>query len=401
MHPIILLVCVKIFMYIRNNITDILGMIARKYFKDLVQEALQIFPVCALIGPRQCGKTTLANIIKDSFDPVYHFDLEDPYDLQKMDSPKLLLESLEGLVIIDEIQLRPDLFPYLRVLVDKNSNIKLLILGSASQDLIRQSSETLAGRIQYIELTPFNIREVGDIKKLWERGGFPSSYLASSDDRSHKWRKAYIATFLERDLASMGFRISPQKMRKLWIMLAHYHGNIVNYSDLGRSLGLTDKTIRAHIEVLEGTFMVRCLRSWFENIKKRQVKAPKIYIRDSGLLHSLLGIQDASVAFHPKLGASWEGFALEGLVSTLEADSDDLYYWRTQNGAELDLLVFQGGKRIGYEFKYTDSPKVTLSMHIALKDLALNTLNIVVPGKDSFPIHERINVIGLDSLENN
>jgi uncharacterized protein len=387
-------------MYIRITITNIHEMVDRKYFRKLVQEALQIFPVCALIGPRQCGKTTLANTIKGSFDPVYHFDLEDPYDLKKMDSPKLLLESLEGLVIIDEIQLRPELFPYLRVLVDKNPNIKLLILGSASQDLIRQSSETLAGRIQYIELTPFNIREVGDIKKLWERGGFPSSYLAPSDVRSHKWRKAYISTFLERDLASMGFRISPQKMRRLWIMLAHYHGNIINYSDLGRSLGLTDKTIRAHIEVLEGTFMVRCLRSWFENIKKRQVKAPKIYIRDSGLLHSLLGIQDASVAFHPKLGASWEGFALEELSSTLEADSDDLYYWRTQNGAELDLLVFQGGKRIGYEFKYTDSPKVTLSMHIALKDLALETLNIVVPGKDSFPIHERINVIGLDSLKN-
>ena len=387
-------------MHIRNYKPNIHGMISRTHYQKMVQEALHIFPVCALIGPRQCGKTTLANIIKDSFDPVYHFDLEDPSDLKKMDTPKLLLESLEGLVIIDEIQRRPELFPYIRVLVDKNPNIRLLILGSASQDLIHQSSETLAGRIQYIELTPFNIREVEDIKKLWERGGLPSSYLASSEAISQKWRKAYISTFLERDLASMGFNVSPKKMRQLWMMLAHCHGNIVNYSDLGRSLGLTDKSIRAYIEVLEGTFMVRCLCAWFENIKKRQVKSPKVYIRNSGLLHSLLGIQDASVVSHPKLGASWEGFALEEVSSALEADYNDLYYWRTQNGAELDLMVLQGGKRIGYEFKYTDAPKTTLSMHIALKDLALETLNIVVPGKDAFPIHEKINVIGLDSLKN-
>lgn len=373
-------------------------MIRREYYQQQIREALQIFPVCALVGPRQCGKTTLANVIKSSFDLVYHFDLEDPYDLRKMDSPKLLLESLEGLVIIDEIQQRPELFPYIRVLVDKNTNIKLLILGSASRDLIKQSSETLAGRIQYIELTPFNLREIEDINKLWERGGFPNSYLADSDAKSKKWMKAYVATFLDRDLASMGFNISPQKMRQLWMMLAHYHGNLLNYSELGRSLGMTDKTVKAYLEVLEGTFMIRCLQPWFENIKKRQVKAPKLYIRDSGVLHSLLGIQNESIKFHPKLGSSWEGFALEEVISTLEVDDNDLYYWRTQNGAELDLLVFQGTKRVGYEFKYTDAPKVSLSMHIALKDLALERLNIIVPGKDSFRIHEHIYVIGLNSL---
>ena len=373
-------------------------MIERKSYQKQIKEALQIFPVCALVGPRQCGKTTLANVVKRSFNPVYQFDLEDPYDLEKMNSPKLLLESLKGLVIIDEIQQRPELFPYLRVLVDRNPNIKLLILGSASRDLIRQSSETLAGRIQYIELTPFNIREVDDLNKLWERGGFPNAYLADSDSRSQTWTKAYISTFLDRDLASMGFNISTTKMRQLWMMLAHYHGNLLNYSELGRSLGMTEKTIKNYVEVLEGTFMVRCLNPWFENIKKRQIKASKIYIRDSGVLHSLLGIQYKDVKFHPKLGASWEGFALEELISTLEVDYNDLYYWRTQNGAELDLMVVQGTKRVGYEFKYTDAPKVSRSMHTALKDLSLEKLNIIVPGEDIFRIHEQIYIIGLSSL---
>ncbi len=373
-------------------------MIAREFYQKQIKEALQIFPVCALVGPRQCGKTTLANVVKRDFNPVHHFDLEDPYDLEKMNYPKLLLESLEGLVIIDEIQQRPELFPYLRVLVDRNPNIRLLILGSASRDLIRQSSETLAGRIQYIELTPFSIQEVENLTRLWERGGFPNAYLAASDSRSQKWLKSYVATFLDRDLASMGFSISPSKMRQLWMMLAHYHGNMINYSELGRSLGMTDKVIRTYIDVLEGTFMVRCLSPWFENIKKRQVKASKIYIRDSGVLHSLLGIHNETIKFHPKLGASWEGFALEELISTLEVDYNDLYYWRTQNGAELDLMVVQGTKRIGYEFKYTDAPRVSRSMHIALKDLSLERLNIVVPGEDSFRINEYIHVIGLNSL---
>ncbi len=374
-------------------------MLNRSHYIHLIQNALRIFPVCALVGPRQCGKTTLARSFKDRFDQVHHFDLEDPADLAKLAAPKLALERLQGLIVLDEIQRRPELFPYLRVLVDQNPDLRLLILGSASRDLIQQSSETLAGRIKYVELTPFKLEETGNLDQLWDRGGFPRSYLAALDEDSYEWRKAYISTFLERDLAALGFNASPQQMRELWMMLAHYHGNILNYTELGRSLAVTDKTIRARIDILEGAFMVRCLKAWYENIKKRQIKAPKVYIRDSGLLHALLGIQGKNVKFHPKVGASWEGFALEEVIFTLGVDQNDCYYWRTQTGAELDLLVFKDGKRIGYEFKYTDAPKLSRSMHIALQDLSLAELNIIIPGKELFSLHEQIKVIGLSSLK--
>ena len=287
----------------------------------------------------------------------------------------------------------------MRVLVDRNPDIKLLILGSASRDLIHQSSETLAGRIKYIEIFPFKLKEVDNIGLLWDRGGLPKSFLATKDRESYAWRKEYITTFLERDLSNMGFRASPRQMRKLWVMLAHYHGNLVNYSDLGRSLGLNYKTIQAHVDILEGAFMVRCLRPWYENIKKRQVKAPKLYLRDSGILHALLDLQYTSIEFHPKAGASWEGFALEEVIFSTSIYADDCYYWRTQTGVELDLLVFQGGKRIGYEFKYSEAPKITSSMHIAMKDLSLDELNIVIPvGTEVYSLDSNIHVRGLGTF---
>lgn len=373
-------------------------MILRKAYLEQIQNTFDVFPICALLGPRQCGKTTLALSFKENVNPSYHFDLEDPIDLARLENPKLTLENLTGLVIIDEIQRRPELFPYLRVLADKNPKIKLLILGSASRDLIHQSSETLAGRIQYIYMTPFTLDEVKDTNHLWFRGGFPRSYLAESESASYSWRKAYISTFLERDMASMGFNLSPQVMRRLWTMLAHYHGNIMNYSEFARSLGATDKTVKSYIDVLDGAFMARTLKPWHANIQKRQVKAPKVYIKDSGLLHTLLGIQGEDVVSHPKVGASWEGFALEELVHHMNADPEDCYYWRTQAGAELDLLICNGTQKHGYEFKYTDQPRLTKSMYSSIEDLELNTLSLIIPGKASFKIHEKVKVVGLDVI---
>lgn len=373
-------------------------MIARDYYTKTAYEALQHFPACALLGPRQCGKTTLALDLKKHFAQVHHFDLEDHLDFAQFDSPKILLEGLKGLIIIDEIQRKPALFPYLRVLLDRKDDIKLLLLGSASRELLWRSSETLAGRIQYISLTPFRLGEVDDTTKLWNRGGFPRSYLALSDPVSEAWRKLYITTFLEKDLLAFASNISPQTMRKLWMMLAHYHGNILNYTDLGRSLAITDKKIRTQIDVLASAFMVRILQPWHANIKKRQIKSPKLYIRDSGLLHTLLGISGEAIYRHPKVGASWEGFALEQVLFTEKIDDLDCYYWRTHDGAELDLLVISGDDRVGYEFKYTDVPKLTASMRIALNDLSLSALKVVIPGEANFLLHEKVEVIGLAKL---
>jgi len=278
------------------------------------------------------------------------------------------------------------------------SDKKFLILGSASRDLIHQSSETLAGRISYIELNPFWLKEVGDFRKHWQRGGFPKSYLASSDTASERWRFDYITTFLERDLASIGFSANPSLMRRLWAMVAHYHGQTANYSEIGRSLDLTDKTIKRYLEILEGAFMIRLLKPWFENLGKRQVKSPKVYVRDSGLLHSLLDITSSNLTTHPKIGASFEGYALEEVIRSLNLDKAQVYFWATEKGAELDLLVIQGDKRYGYEFKFSDSPTISKSMRIAQQDLSLSNLTIINPGNHSYKLEEAISVIGLENF---
>lgn len=375
----------------------------RPHYLDQIITQLRVHPVCALLGPRQVGKTTLARRFTEEYpkDEVRVFDLENPMDLAQFANPYLTLSRLpHQLIVIDEIQLKPDLFSVLRVLVDENRDRKFLILGSASRDLIQQSSETLAGRIGYIELPPFSLQEVKQSSKLWVRGGFPRSYLAADEQDSYRWRQSYVMTFLERDIPALGFQIPPQSMRRFWLMLAHYHGQILNASDFGRSLGISHHTVRKYLDILSGTFMMRILTPWFENISKRQVKSPKIYFRDSGILHSLLGIQTMDeLQVYPKLGAAWEGFALEEVIRSTHAIAEECYFWATQGGAELDLLLIRNGKRIGFEFKYTENPKITLSMRTALHDLNLSHLYVVVPGAVSFPLDEYITVVGLDEMD--
>ncbi len=285
----------------------------------------------------------------------------------------------------------------LRVLVDRpNLNQKYLILGSASRELLQQSSETLTGRICYIELTPFTFNEVGESSKLWHRGGFPRSFLAKSSEKSYLWRQSYLRTFIEQDIPSLGFKVPPQQLRRFWMMLTHTHGNIFNASEIGRSLGLSYKLVQQYIDILTSTLMVRELQPWYENISKRQVKSPKIYFRDSGLFHSLLGVEnDTELLRHPKLGSSWEGYALEEVIRFLEVDPFDCYFWATHAHAELDLLIFKKGKRLGFEFKYSDTPKVTKSMRIAMEDLKLDELTIIYPGSKIMKFEGNIRAAGL------
>jgi predicted AAA+ superfamily ATPase len=326
------------------------------------------------------------------------FDLENNFDLSRLDNPMLVFPSLSNkLIVIDEIQRRPDLFPALRVVVDEpKREQKYLILGGASRDLIRQSSETLAGRIGYIELTPFSLDEVDHENVLFLRGGFPRSYLAENDEESYRWRESYITTFLERDIPALGFQIPPEQIRRCWMMLAHYHGQILNTSEIGKSLGVSDHTVRRYLDILIGTFMIRRLLPWYENLKKRQIKSPKIYFRDSGILHALLGIKDEKdLRVYPKLGSFWEGFALEEIIRQARARSEECYFWGTQSGAELDLLIIKDGKRFGFEFKYTDRPSITSSMKIALADLNLDHLYVVYPGKHVFQLADKITARGL------
>lgn len=375
-------------------------MINRPSYIKKIEEIFEIHPICGLLGPRQCGKTTLAReyFQNQNDSPTHYLDLEDPTDLAKLENPKLTLEPLEGLIVIDEIQRRPNLFPYLRVFVDKYPSRKILILGSASRDLIQQSSESLAGRIGYLELMPFSLTEVKDMEKLWKRGGFPRSYLAPQAKGSLKWRKEFITTFLERDLSIIGINVSPYDMRRLWTMIAHCHGNVLNYSEIGRSLSISDNTTRKYINLLQETFMVRILKPWHNNLKKRQIKSPKVYIRDSGILHALLGVDEEYISLDPKVGASWEGFALEEVIKFHDTDFESCYFWRTQHQAELDLLIEDGREKYAYEFKYSDSPKITKSMHSALSDLALDKIKIIIPGKDHFLLHDKIEVMGLEKL---
>jgi predicted AAA+ superfamily ATPase len=375
----------------------------RQLFHDKISVHFKVHPICGVFGPRQVGKTTLAHayIEHEGIKDAHFFDLENPIDLRRLDNPMLGLTSITSeLIVIDEIQRKPDLFPILRVLADRpGTTQRFLILGSASRDLIRQSSETLAGRIGYIELPPFTLFETKESSRLWLRGGFPRSYLATTEALSFAWRQEYISTFVERDIPLLGFNVPPEQLRRFWAMLVHYQGQIFNASQIASSLGVSGHMVRKYLDILAGTFMVRILLPWYENIHKRQVKSPKIYIRDSGLVHTLLGIEThEQLQRYPMLGAFWEGFALEQVIYTLQATVHECYFWSTQSDAELDLLIMKHGKRIGFEFKYVDSPKITKSMRIALNDLSLDCVIVVYPGTQIFPMEERIYAYGLDSI---
>ena len=366
-------------------------MIQRSKFLGAIEKALERSRIVALLGPRQVGKTTLAReIIAQKGGTI--FDLEDPVHQARLTLPKQTLEGLKGLIVLDKIQLRPDLFPILRVLADRaDSPAQFLILGSASPELIRNASESLAGRVEFIDVIGFQLSEIGGEHQshLWLRGGFPLSWLAKSDADSMAWRLGFIRTFLERDIRSFGLETSPEALRRLWQMLAHYHGGIWNASEFGRSLGESYKTTRRHLDILSGLFMVRTLPPWFENAGKRVVKHPKVYIRDSGLLHSLLDISTAPMLQgHPKCGASWEGFCIEQLLGVM--GERNAYFWATHTTAEIDLFVLKEGKRYGFEMKYTETPRATKSMHLAMKALKLDHLEVIYPGKDVFYLGDKI-----------
>ncbi len=359
-----------------------------------VELALTRFPVVTIVGPRQCGKTTLARQLV-SADSANYFDLEDPVSLARLESPRTALQDLSGLVVIDEVQRRPDLFPVLRVLVDRDDNpARFLVLGSAGPDLLRQSAESLAGRIEYIELGGFGVDEVGVARmpELWVRGGFPLSFLADTDGESAGWRRAFLRTFVERDLPQFGAALGVPALHRLLAMLAHYHGQILNVAELATALEVAQATVRRYVDLLEHLFLIRQLRPWRENLRKRQVKRPKVYLRDSGLYHQLIGVgtMDA-LQMHPRIGASWEGFILEKVIA--ESAPDEVYFWATHNGAELDLLLLKQGRRVGVEIKRIDAPRRTRSMTIAVDDLRLEALYVVYPGDTRYAIDDRITAV--------
>ena len=360
-----------------------------------IREALAVHPCAALTGPRQCGKTTLARQIAAEAPGSTYFDLEAAIDRQRLAAPELTLGRLDGLVVIDEVQRMPALFETLRVLVDRPDNdVHFLLLGSASPQLVRGVSESLAGRIGLVDLGGFDLGETGsdEWRTLWVRGGFPRAFLARNTKASSLWRRNFVRTFLERDIPQLGITIPAESLRRFWTMIAHYHGQTWNAAEFARSLGSSEGTARRYLDILAGAFMVRVLPPWFENLKKRQVKAPKVYVRDTGLLHTLLGIAtEDQLLGHPKVGASFEGFVVEQLLGALE--SRDAYYWATHAGAELDLLVLHGGKRYGFECKFADAPGTTRSMRVALEDLGLEHLWVVYPGDEGYVLDDRISVL--------
>ncbi len=368
-------------------------MIQRTKILHQIRSSLRRSRVVALVGPRQSGKTTLARQLIDMKSRNY-FDLEDPDQLARLDEPKTALSPLKGLVVIDEVQRKPDLFPILRVLADRKPlPAKFLILGSASPVLLKQSSESLAGRIEVLSIGGFSLEDVGlsHRERHWLRGGFPAAYLARSESDSRMWRKQFVQTFLERDIPQMGFRVPAATLNRFWSLLGHYHGQLWNASEPASSLGVSAPAIRHYLDILEGMLMIRSLMPWHENLGKRQVKSPKIYFRDSGILHLLLGIQSIrDLESHPKKGASWEGYVLEEILK--KHPGAQPYFWATHNGAELDLLLIENGKRIGYEIKYSDAPRLTPSMRIALNELQLQKLIVVYPGTRNYSLADRIEV---------
>lgn len=378
-------------------------MISRDKELNTLHQLLKIFPAVGIVGARQVGKTTLAKMYAKSIkNPVTHFDLENPEDLARLSDPMLALKDLKGFVIIDEIQRLPDLFQVLRVLIDRsNIKTKFLILGSASPELLRQSSESLAGRIVFHELRGFSLDEVGikNHKQLWLRGGFPRSYLTRSNYESIEWRGAFIKTFLERDIPQFGISIRSTTLRRFWTMIAHYHGQIWNASEFGRSFGVADTTVRNYLDLLTSTLVIRQLQPWFENISKRQVRAPKIYIVDSGLVHTLLNINNMNeLEGHPKLGATWEGFVMDQVIRTINARNEECFFWATHAGAELDLLVVRGKDRFGFEIKRTTTPVITPSMRIALSDLKLESIEVIHAGEHTFQLSDKIRAVALTNI---
>jgi len=367
------------------------NMIPRISYLKQLKRALGRNPVVAMIGPRQCGKTTLARQILPS-DHANFFDLEDPVVAGLMENPMTALQNLRGVVVIDEAQREPRLFPVLRVLADRPKNTAtFLILGSASPELSRQSAESLAGRVEIIEMHGFSSSEVGKAEILWQRGGFPRSFLAANEADSFDWRKNFIRTFLERDLATLGFGMSPAVMGRFWTMLAHYHAQIWNGSEIAASMGIAPNTAGAYLDALEQTFMIRRLLPWQANLGKRLVKTPKIYFRDSGIFHALSGIRSpADLLTHPKLGASWEGFALEEILRAHQPD--EAYFYAVHSSCELDLLMIQQGRKIGVEFKRADAPNLTRSMQITFADLQLDELWVIYPGQRTYALGDRITV---------
>lgn len=374
-------------------------MIERPRWLAEIRKALKRSRITALVGPRQAGKTTLARQIVPLDSPAY-FDLEDPRSLARLAEPMTALAPLRGVAVIDEIQRRPDLFPVLRVLADRHPlPARFLILGSASPDLLRQSSETLAGRMETVTLTGFALDEVGAkaLGRLWRRGGFPPAYLAPSEQASYVWRQQFIQTYLERDLPQLGITIPAATLFRFWTMLAHYHGGIWNAAEAARSLRVSEPTARRYLDLLSGIFMVRQLQPWHANLKKRQVKAPKVYLRDSGLLHTLLGLAgEREMLSHPKVGASWEGYAIEETLKLVRPEA--AYFWATHTGAELDLLLVKRTRRYGVEAKFQDAPRLTPSMRIALSDLGLQRLTVLYPGDVRYQLDRRVTVTPLADL---
>ena len=374
-------------------------MIRRYAIESAIQSALGRSRVVVLTGPRQSGKTTLARRLL-SPDSVNYFDLEDPASLARLSEPMTAMQSSKGLVVIDEIQRRPDLFPALRVLVDRpQSDTRFLILGSASGDLLRQSSESLAGRLERISIGGFTLSETGaDARQnLWLRGGFPRSFLAGSEEESFEWRKHFTQTLLERDFPQWGVRVPAAALQRFWTMLAHYHGQLWNAAEHARALGVSESTARRHLDLMTEALMVRQLQPYHANLRKRQVKSPKVYVRDSGLTHQLLHIRsEKDLVTHPKVGASWEGFVIEQIISQVEHDG--AYFWSTYRDAEIDLVLQIGGKLFGVEVKRADAPTATRSSRTALDDLALARIAIVYPGDKRYPVADRIEVVPVATL---
>ncbi|MBI3590921.1 MAG: ATP-binding protein [Candidatus Melainabacteria bacterium] len=369
-----------------------------------LKNKLSVTPIVAILGPRQCGKTTLAHQFADKQhkEEVHFFDLENPADLAKLENPTLTLEELTGFVIIDEIQRKSELFPVLRYLVDKQKKkTKYIILGSASRELVNKSSESLAGRISFLELGGFSLEEVGAKlhKLLWLRGGFPESFFLRTEEMSYEWRQNFITTFLERDIPNLGIQIPPQMLRRFWLMLSHYHGQIFNASEIGRSLNISDTTAKRYLDTLSGTFVIRQLQPWYYNTSKRLVKRPKIYFRDSGIFHTLLSIKNSKdLAANPKLGASWEGFALEQAIKALNLRQEESFFWAVHTGGEIDLIFQKKGKLFGIEFKYNEAPKMTPSMKSALDELSLEKIYVIYPGKENYELHKKITVLSIENI---